>query len=75
VIHWVLKKPLAEQQGGIDTTINRSVIALPHFLSGDMERAMGVVHTSKPPRPKPPRVEPPKPEPPQPNSTQPVEPA
>jgi peptidyl-tRNA hydrolase, PTH1 family len=65
VIHWVLKKPLAEQRDGIDNTINRCVIALPHFLSGDMERAMGVVHTSKPPRPKPPRPE----------SAQPVQPA
>jgi peptidyl-tRNA hydrolase, PTH1 family len=67
VIHWVLKKPLAEQREGIDAAINRGVIALPHFLSGDMERAMGVVHTSKPQRPKPPRAEPP--------PSQPVQPA
>jgi peptidyl-tRNA hydrolase, PTH1 family len=67
VIHWVLKKPLAEHRDAIDATINRGVIALPHFLSGDMERAMGVVHTSKPQRPKPPRAEPP--------PSQPVQPA
>lgn len=80
VIHWVLKKPLAEQRDGIDNTINRCVIALPHFLSGDMERAMGVVHTSKPPRPKPPRPDSPRAEPSKsesskPESAKPVEPA
>jgi peptidyl-tRNA hydrolase, PTH1 family len=59
VIHWVLKKPSPEHRSGIDETIARSVLALPHFISGDMEKAMGVVHTSKPQRPKPPRQEPP----------------
>ncbi|MGA8515709.1 MAG: aminoacyl-tRNA hydrolase [Burkholderiaceae bacterium] len=59
VIHWVLKKPLAEQRKAIDETVLRSVVALPHFLSGEMEKAMLVVHTNKPPRPKPVRQEPP----------------
>jgi PTH1 family peptidyl-tRNA hydrolase len=59
VIHWVLKKPLAEQRKAIDETIARSVQALPQFLSGEMEKAMLVVHTSKPPRPKPVRIDPP----------------
>jgi peptidyl-tRNA hydrolase, PTH1 family len=59
VIHWVLKKPSPEHRSGIEETIARSVLALPHFVSGDMEKAMGVVHTSKPQRPKPPRQEPP----------------
>ncbi len=58
VIHWVLKKPLAEQRKAIDDTLARSLVALPHFLSGEMEKAMLVVHTAKPPRPKPPRQEP-----------------
>ena len=55
VIHWVLKKPSPEQREGMVKTIERGVIALPHFLSGNMEKAMEVVHTSKPPRPKVPR--------------------
>ena len=55
VIHWVLKKPSAEHHDAIALTIERSVQALPHFLSGNMEKAMMAVHTSKPPRPKPPR--------------------
>jgi peptidyl-tRNA hydrolase, PTH1 family len=55
VIHWVLKKPSAEHRDAIAQTIERSVQALPHFLSGNMEKAMMAVHTSKPPRPKPPR--------------------
>lgn len=55
VIHWVLKKPSAEHRDAIAQTIERSVQALPHFLSGNMEKAMMTVHTSKPPRPKPPR--------------------
>jgi peptidyl-tRNA hydrolase, PTH1 family len=59
VIHWVLKKPSPEHRSGIEETITRSVLALPHFISGNMEKAMGVVHTSKPQRPKPPRQEPP----------------
>ena len=59
VIHWVLKKPLAEHRDGIEQTIERGVKALPHFLAGEMEKAMLVVHTAKPQRPKPPRQEPP----------------
>jgi peptidyl-tRNA hydrolase, PTH1 family len=59
VIHWVLKKPLAEHRDGIEETIARGVKALPHFLAGEMEKAMLVVHTAKPQRPKPPRQEPP----------------
>ena len=55
VIHWVLKKPSAEHRDAIAQTIERSVQALPHFLSGNMEKAMMTVHTSKPPRPKQPR--------------------
>jgi PTH1 family peptidyl-tRNA hydrolase len=57
VIHWVLKKPLAEQRKAIDETVARCVQALPQFLNGEMEKAMLVVHTAKPPRPKPPRQE------------------
>jgi peptidyl-tRNA hydrolase, PTH1 family len=58
VIHWVLKKPSAEHRDAIAQTIERSVQALPHFLAGNMEKAMMTVHTSKPPRPKPARPAP-----------------
>lgn len=58
VIHWVLKKPSLDHRIAIDQTIERSLKALPHFLSGEMEKATMLVHTSKPPRPKPPRAEP-----------------
>lgn len=59
VIHWVLKKPSLDHRIAIDQTIARSLKALPHFLSGEMDKATMLVHTSKPPRPKPPRPEPP----------------
>ena len=55
VVHWVLKKPAPEQRIVIDTSIDRSLQALAFLVSGEMEKAMQVVHTSKPPRPKPPR--------------------
>jgi peptidyl-tRNA hydrolase, PTH1 family len=58
VIHWVLKKPSPEHRDGIHETIVRSVRALPHFQNGEMEKAMMLVHTAKPPRPKPPRQTP-----------------
>lgn len=55
VVHWVLKKPSLDHRIAIDQAIDRSVKALPHFLDGTMEKAMLLIHTSKPPRPKPPR--------------------
>jgi PTH1 family peptidyl-tRNA hydrolase len=55
VIHWVLKKPLAEQREAIDTCMARCQKALPDLLAGDMAAATRHIHTSKPPRPKPPR--------------------
>ena len=57
VIHWVLKKPMAEQRDLIQESIVRSVKAAPLLIEGDMEKAMVQIHTSKPPRPKPPRPE------------------
>ncbi len=59
VIHWVLKKPSLDHRIAIDQTIERSLKAIPHFLSGEMNKATMLVHTSKAPRPKPPRLEPP----------------
>lgn len=55
VVSWVLKKPMAEHREAIHASIARAVQALPLLFSGDMEKAMVKIHTSKPPRPKPPR--------------------
>ena len=55
VIHWVLKKPSPDHLQSIEDGIARSIKALPQLLAGDMEKAMVLIHTSKPPRPKPPR--------------------
>jgi PTH1 family peptidyl-tRNA hydrolase len=55
VVSWVLKKPMAEHRDAIHASIDRSVLALPLLLAGDMEKAMAKIHTSKPPRPKPPK--------------------
>jgi PTH1 family peptidyl-tRNA hydrolase len=55
VIHWVLKKPSLDHRIAIDQCIDRCLKALPHFLTGEMDKATMLVHTSKPPRPKPPR--------------------
>ena len=55
VVQWVLKKPSLDHKVAIDQAIDRSAKALPHFLDGTMEKAMLLIHTSKPPRPKPPR--------------------
>lgn len=51
VLHWVLKKPVLDHRIAIDQAIDRAIKALPQFLSGDMEQATRMVHTSKPPRP------------------------
>lgn len=51
VLHWVLKKPTLDHRIAIDQAIDRALKALPQFLSGDMEQATRLVHTSKPPRP------------------------
>ena len=55
VINWVLKKPVLEHRQAIDECINRSVKAVPELLTGEMEKATMLIHTSTPPRPKPPR--------------------
>jgi len=55
VIHWVLKKPSSDHRIAIEQAIDRCAGALPQLLSGDMEQATRLIHTSKPPRPKPAR--------------------
>jgi len=61
VLHWVLKKPVLDHRIAIDQAIDRALKALPQFLSGDMEQATRLVHTSKPPRPGKPKPAVPKP--------------
>ena len=55
VIHWVLKKPTLDHRIAIDQCIDRALTALPALLAGDMNKAMLLIHTSKPPRPKLPK--------------------
>ena len=55
VINWVLKKPSQEQRVAVEECITRSLRAVPALVSGEMEKATMVIHTSTPPRPKPPR--------------------
>ncbi len=50
VVNWVLKKPSLDHRIAIDQCIDRSLKALPAFLTGDMEKATLLVHTSKPAR-------------------------
>ena len=57
VIHWVLKKPTLDHRIAIDQCIDRALTALPALLAGDMNKAMLLIHTSKPPRPKLPKPE------------------
>jgi PTH1 family peptidyl-tRNA hydrolase len=55
VINWVLKKPSPEHRQAIQASIARCLAAAPELLSGEMEKATMLIHTSQPPRPKPPR--------------------
>ncbi len=58
VANWVLKKPPLDHRIAIDQCIDRALTALPHLLTGEMNKAMLHIHTSKPPRPKPPKPDP-----------------
>ena len=51
----VINAKVAEHRTAIEDSIARSVKALPLLLDGEMEKAMALIHTSKPPRPKPPK--------------------
>ena len=55
VINWVLKKPLLEHKIAIEECIARSLKAVSPLLTGEMEKATMLIHTSAPLRPKPPR--------------------
>ena len=55
VANWVLKKPPLDHRIAIDQCIDRALKAMPALLSGEMNKAMVQIHTSKPPRPKLPK--------------------
>ena len=55
VINWVLKKPSLDNRIAIDQAITRSLKAVPDMISGDMDKATMLIHTTKPPRPNLPR--------------------
>jgi peptidyl-tRNA hydrolase, PTH1 family len=57
VINYVLKKPSADDRQAIDAAITRSLTASDALLSGDMDKALALIH-AQPPRPKPPRPAP-----------------
>lgn len=59
VINWVLKKPSLDNRIAIDQGITRSLKAVPDMVSGDMDKATMVIHTTKPPRPNLPKPVPP----------------
>ncbi len=55
VANWVLKKPAPDQFQAIQDCVERTSLALPHLLAGDITKATQIIHTAKPPRPKLPR--------------------
>ena len=55
VANWVLKKPMLDYRIAIGQGLDRALKALPHLLTGEMDKATVLIHTSKPPRPKPPK--------------------
>ena len=59
VINWVLKKPSLDNRIAIDQGIARSLKAVPDMISGDMDKATMMIHTTKPPRPNLPKPVPP----------------
>ncbi len=57
VVNYVLKQPSAEHREAIARATAQSLRALEPLLSGDMDRALALVH-AQPQRPKPPRKPP-----------------
>jgi PTH1 family peptidyl-tRNA hydrolase len=55
VVNWVLKRPPLDERIAIDQCIDRCLTAFPAFVSGAMDKATLLVHTSKPPRPHAPK--------------------
>jgi peptidyl-tRNA hydrolase, PTH1 family len=69
VANWVLKKPSPDDRAGINQAMDRALKAAECLRTGDMSKAMALIHTSKPPRPKPAKPTEPAPQ------TQPVQPS
>lgn len=61
VVNWVLKKPSLDDRIAVDQCIDRALGALPALLTGDVNKAMLLIHTSRAPRPKPPKPDGPAP--------------
>ncbi len=57
VVNYVLKRPSAEHREAIAKASEQSLKAVDHFLSGELDKALAVVHAG-PQRPKPPRPAP-----------------
>ncbi|HZF81668.1 MAG TPA: aminoacyl-tRNA hydrolase [Rubrivivax sp.] len=54
VANYVLKKPSADDRSAIDKAIAQSLEAWRLLVSGEMDKALALIH-AQPPRPKPPR--------------------
>jgi len=54
VVNYVLKKPSPDDREAIDRAIERSLAASELLMTGEMDRALAVIHAG-PQRPKPPR--------------------
>ena len=61
VAGFVLRRAPAPEREQLQDCINKSLLALPLLLEGDMDRGLQKLH-AKPPRPKPPKL-PPQPKP------------
>ena len=46
VVNWVLKKPSSDHRIAIEQAIDRSLLAVPDILAGEMEKAMRAIHTA-----------------------------
>lgn len=46
VVNWVLKKPSPDHRIAIEQAIDRSLLAVPDILAGDMQKAMRAIHTA-----------------------------
>lgn len=58
VANWVLKKPSPDERAGIEAAMDRALKGADFLFSGEMAKATGVIHTSKPPREKKPKPSP-----------------
>lgn len=57
VVNYVLKKPSPDDRSAIDNAIERSLAASAQLMTGEMDKALAIIHAGVQ-RPKPPRQEP-----------------